>query len=57
MVNLYHMKMSLYVVIYTNIVGISLGHKYGLEWTVVSNGLSILAKNDACLLKVAFVGA
>ena len=45
------MKMSSYVVIYPNIVGISLGHKNGLEWTVVANGLSILAKNDACLLK------
>ena len=48
--NLDHMKMSSYVVIYPNIVGISLGHKYGLERTVVANELSILAKNDACLL-------
>ena len=46
------MKMAPYVVIYPNIVGISLGHKYGLEWTVVANGLSLLAKNDACLLNV-----
>ena len=42
--------MASYVVIYPNIVGISLGHKYRLEWMVLPNGLSILVKNDACLL-------
>ena len=49
------MKMASYVVIYPNIVGISLGHKYRLEWMVVANGLRILAKNDACLLEGHFI--
>ena len=46
------MKMVSYVAIYPNIVGLSLGHKYGLEWMVAANGLSILARNDACLLGI-----
>ena len=45
------MKMAPNVDIYPNIVGISLGHEYGLEWIVVANGPSILAKKDAYLIK------
>ena len=52
MVNLDYMKMASYVVIYSNIVGISLGYIYALEWTVVANRLSVLAKNDAYLIIV-----
>ena len=44
------MKMASYVVIYPNMVGISLGRIYRLEWTVVADGLSILDRNDAYLL-------
>ena len=43
--------MASYVVIYPNMVGISHGHIYGLEWTVVADGLSISERNDAYLLK------
>ena len=50
LVNLDYMKMASYAVIYPNIVGISHGCIYGLEWKVVANGLSILEKNDAYLL-------
>ena len=46
------MKMASYVVIYPYMVGISLGRIYGLEWTVVADGLSILERNDAYLLMV-----
>ena len=46
------MKMASYVVIYPNMVGISLGRIYGLEWTVVADGLSILERNDAYLIVV-----